>query len=59
MIQDPNLKLVKVGGSHLVDVLVFDVELLAAWMIILYTRLIVETQHIIIKEDPAIVVGWL
>lgn len=59
VIRHPSSRLMVVGGSHLVNASNRGAELQAAWIGILYARLTLGAQHIIVERDSATVGSWL
>ena len=59
VIRDSDSRLIAACRIHLGNVIVLSVEVQAAWVGIMYARLILGTNCIVIEGDSTIMVGWI
>lgn len=55
----PDLRLVAMGGSRLFGLSVLEVKLWIAWTGIVYARLTLWTDRLMIEGDYSTVIGWI
>lgn len=51
--------MIAIGGCHIFELTLPLAELWDVWTVIVYTRRILYLDHIIIKDDSAIVISWI
>lgn len=59
IIRDPNSKLIAVGGNHVYNIYVLEVDLRVEWKGISNVKFLFRADFIYLDGDSALMLGWI